>query len=106
MAKFPIVLYSKEVMAVSRKIDYVLNGCQFMSFDVEASIIATTVGLSKRELVFDFEMDNWETFVDQVGSLLRWISGCIKLHSGIGNMKKPYSKWLWCSGKCYSNISV
>ena len=79
MAKFPIVLYSKEVMTVSRKVDYVLNGCQFMSFDVEASVVATTVDLSKRELVFEFDMDNWEPFVDQVNSVF-WVFPCAGKH--------------------------
>ncbi|CAD7694977.1 unnamed protein product [Ostreobium quekettii] len=65
MAKFPIVLFSKEVMAVSKKIDYIINGRHFLAFDVDATVAAASVDLSEREIIFEFEMDNWEHFVDQ-----------------------------------------
>ena len=66
MAKFPIVLYSKEVMTVSKKIDYIINGRHFLAFDVDATVVAASLDLSEREMVFEFEMENWEHFVDQV----------------------------------------
>lgn len=66
MAKFPIELMCREEKPISQNIDIVINGCQFKSFMIEASVVFVSMDLSTDECVFRFDSDNWESYVDQV----------------------------------------
>ncbi|DBA78771.1 TPA: putative protein fap47 [Trebouxia sp. C0004] len=65
-AKFPIVFSDSRVQHFQQTVEYVVNGCHIFTFQVRASVVAVTLDLTEEELFFQFGMDNWSAFVDQV----------------------------------------
>jgi hypothetical protein len=51
-----------------QKLEYLVNGAFFGSFDVAGSVVPVSLELSHDELHFAFALDNWDTVVDQVRS--------------------------------------
>ncbi|KAL0021413.1 hypothetical protein WJX79_003538 [Trebouxia sp. C0005] len=65
-AKFPVVFSDSSVQHFQQTVEYVVNGCHIFTFQVRASVVAVTLDLTEEELSFQFGMDNWSAYVDQV----------------------------------------
>ncbi|KAL3150262.1 hypothetical protein ABBQ32_000114 [Trebouxia sp. C0010 RCD-2024] len=65
-AKFPVVFQASKVQHYQETVEYVVNGCHIFTFQVRANVVAVTLDMSEEELFFQFGMDNWSAYVDQV----------------------------------------
>ncbi len=60
------MLSSIEVRHISERVEYCINSTHLPHFSVAADVVPVSVELSNEDFMFEFSVDSWEPYVEQV----------------------------------------